>query len=96
MCAQQTLVEQSIPELLGTSYFQGPPRWGWVGELPGSAEGKGDSEFILNPSGHWSCKQADNSLGGGGENQDWQPLRHLPGSLEAAQQSGPSWRGRTW
>lgn len=63
--AQRTLVEQSIPELPGTSYFQGPPRWGWVGELPGSAEGKGDSEFILNPSGHWSCKQAGNSWVGG-------------------------------
>lgn len=49
--------------MLGTSYFQGPSGSGWVGELPGSAEGKGDSEFILNPSGHWSCKQAGNSWG---------------------------------
>lgn len=49
LTVSRTIVS-AAPGMMGLSHFQSQPGSG--GELLGSAEGKGDSKFILNPSGH--------------------------------------------
>lgn len=62
LCGQLTLVECSLQCWVHLLFRVHVDQAGWE-SCRGSAGGKGDSEFILNPSGHWSCKQAGNSWG---------------------------------
>lgn len=84
----------------GTDALRGPLAWGRLlvseararpgGSSRGQAGERQTASLFLNPSGHSSCRQKQTVLE---ENRDWQLLRHLPGSVEAAKWQGLRWQG---